>query len=494
MRRVLERILQDNTTSSTANPGCSDSAPYKCYDGSCRASINNCPVLPACSDSKNPYRCADGSCAASNKSCAALTSVCPSGQSSLIRCADGICRQPGTCPAYDGCPVEKPLQCGNGFCASTLAECAGHSDCPATTPFRCANNLCVSDMTQCNMSVRSYVAEDVAITVSPITTTTFSFITEPGTAKTHASIIIPSGALLPPIGTTDTANLSTADLSAIFENKVIEIKPVAQSLLRGLSNPIDDTRIEYTSNVFPLSDANLSFYQTVRSTVFSINATSRADEVPYRFPIYLTIDYEPVSADTTDYCLGQANLTTGTWVCLRSNSVSNGSTTYTFNLTTNGIYAVIFNPERREAALLAATPTWWDQHKGQFFLWGSVTLASVAIFSYIFWRMMRYVAKYRGSKKTMKNFEAQIKELQTQSTDILGQSLRDKVEGIVFVVNPMHEKHEKPDLSTDIKEMEKALSKLEERDKQLETDNESLLNRNRLLEKELGKLKEQFSK
>jgi len=343
-------------------------------------------------------------------------------------------------------------------------------------------------MSQCNISVRSYTAEDMAITISPITTLTFNFIAEPGTTVTHASIVIPSGSLLPPVTSASDNNITT-----VIQNSILEIRPVAQSLLQGLVNQIDETRIDYTSSVFPLSDANLSFYQTVRSTVFSINATNRSDDLPYRFPMYLTIDYEPVSADTTDYCLGQADLTSGTWVCLRSNSVSNGSTTYTFNLTTDGIYAVIFNPERRDAALIAAIPTWWDQHKGQFFLWGSVTLIVLAKLSYAFWRMVRYVAKYRGSKKTMKNFEAKIKELQTQSTDILGQSLRDKVEGIVFVVNPMHEKHEKPDLSADIKEMEKALSKLEERDKQLEADNESLLNRNNLLQKELSKLKEQFS-
>jgi cell division protein FtsB len=342
-------------------------------------------------------------------------------------------------------------------------------------------------MTQCNISVRSYMSEDMSITISPITTTTFNFITEPGTTTTHASLIIPSGTLLPPI---DSAS---GNSSTVAQNSVINIMPVAQSVLTSLLNPIDETRIDYTSDVFSLSDGNLSFYQTVRSSVFSLNSTGRAANMAYRFPIYLTIDYEPVSADNTDYCLGQANLTTGIWNCLRANSVSNGSTSFTFNLTTDGIYAVIFNPERREAALIAAIPTWWDQHKGQFFLWGSVTLISLAIFSYVFWRMMRYVAKYRGSKKTMKNFEAQIKELQTQSTDILGQSLRDKVEGIVFVVNPMHEKHEKPDLSADIKEMEKALTKLEERDKQLEADNQSLLNRNKVLEKELSKLKEQFA-
>jgi cell division protein FtsB len=344
-------------------------------------------------------------------------------------------------------------------------------------------------MTICNMSVRSYAAENIAITISPITTTTFNFITEPGTAVTHATIIIPSGTLLPPV----VNGTSTGSAGSLSSTQILEITPVADSQLQGLINTIDSTRTDYVGTVFPLSDAKLSFYQTVRSSVFRINATGRADNVPYRFPIYLTIDYEPVSTDLTDYCIGQANFTISQWVCLRLNSVSNSTGSATFNLTSDGVYAVIFNPERRDAALIAAIPTWWDQHKGQFFLWGGVSLLAVALFAYVFWRMMRYVAKYRGSKKVIDNINKQINELQQQSTDILGQSLRDKVEGIVFVVNPMHEKHEKPDLSADIKEMEKALTKLDERDKQLEGENENLLNRNKVLEKELSKLKEQFS-
>lgn len=479
-RRILERILEENTT--TVNPGCSNSAPFKCPDGSCRANKDRCPILAACSDPTKPYRCGDGSCAASKKTCVVQTPVCQSG---LHACNDGICRQPGTCPSFDGCPLHKPLQCGNGYCAASVAECAGHSDCPLSTPFRCANNMCVSDMTKCKRSVRTFTSEDVAITVSPITTTKFEFMSEPGTTKTHGSILIPSGALLPPMNSSATVSL---------DSMILEIRPAAQSALEKLNNTIDETRVDYTSDIFPLSDAKLGFYQTVRSAVFSIDAVGRSDSLPYRFPLYLSLDFEAVSGDATDYCLGRANFNTSSWECLRANVISNSTTTFAFNLTLDGTYAVIFNPERREARLIAAIPTWWDQNKGAFFLWGSVTLVSVAIFSYVFWRMMRYVAKYRGSKKTMKKFEEEIKKIQDQDTDILGQSLRDKVEGIVFVVNPMHEKHEKPDLSADIKEMEKALTKLDERDKQLEADNQSLQNRNKILEKELNKLKEQLSK
>jgi len=59
------------------------------------------------------------------------------------RCEDGICR--AICPAYNGCPSDKPLTCANGYCAKDMAECAGESRCPSTKPFRCVNNQCAAE-------------------------------------------------------------------------------------------------------------------------------------------------------------------------------------------------------------------------------------------------------------------------------------------------------------------------------------------------------------
>lgn len=59
----------------------------------------------------------------------------------LNRCEDGICRH--TCPAFDGCPLTKPLKCPNGYCADSYSECSGVGYCKDhATPFRCSDGIC----------------------------------------------------------------------------------------------------------------------------------------------------------------------------------------------------------------------------------------------------------------------------------------------------------------------------------------------------------------
>jgi hypothetical protein len=71
----------------------------------------------------------------------------------LTRCVDGVCRS--TCPSHNGCPLDKPLQCPNGFCAVTIGDCAGESGCPLRTPIRCVDNTCVESIDVCDTPIRS---------------------------------------------------------------------------------------------------------------------------------------------------------------------------------------------------------------------------------------------------------------------------------------------------------------------------------------------------
>jgi len=63
-------------------------------------------------------------------------------------------------------------------------------------------------------------------------------------------------------------------------------------------------------------------------------------------------------------------------------------------------------------------------------------MAFLIVFSYLFWRVNRYVKKYREAKKEMDNYQKYIENLQLQNTEVVGQTLRDKIEGITFVLNP----------------------------------------------------------
>lgn len=70
---VNGRLLQSNTTTNStvkkADPGCATETPNRCYDGSCRADVRNCPLLPGCTDPSAPFRCPHGVCAKDSLSC-----------------------------------------------------------------------------------------------------------------------------------------------------------------------------------------------------------------------------------------------------------------------------------------------------------------------------------------------------------------------------------------------------------------------------------------
>jgi len=60
------------------------------------------------------------------------------------------------------------------------------------------------------------------------------------------------------------------------------------------------------------------------------------------------------------------------------------------------------------------------------------------------------VTKHRKQKKYIQNLEGQISELKTEDTEIMGQTVEDKLDGIQFTVNPMyasyHDKHKQEKL------------------------------------------------
>jgi hypothetical protein len=138
--------------------GCSDSTPFKCFDGSCAVDSNSCPYYPSgCLRSNNlPYLCADGSCALNRGSCPG-SSTCNN-----IRCPSGRCvTSYDQCLTTQNCPVQKPIRCADGSCARYPAHvgsktalefmdsCPAVVTCDSSKPYLCADNTCVDKPTNC---------------------------------------------------------------------------------------------------------------------------------------------------------------------------------------------------------------------------------------------------------------------------------------------------------------------------------------------------------
>lgn len=97
---------------------------------------------------------------------------------------------------------------------------------------------------------------------------------------------------------------------------------------------------------------------------------------------------------------------------------------------------MIFNPVPDDDNLKGEKCGWFCENK-MTLVWILISILCFGVVgSFIFWRISRYMSKYRVAKKQMDNYREQISELEQASTDIKGQSLKDKIEGISFTVNP----------------------------------------------------------
>ena len=123
---------------------CPNSLPIKCFDNSCRATIDECPEYHSCGINK--VNCPDGTCAKNFDECNTIV-TCDSSRPFL--CYDSSCRaQLEDCPIPPSCG-NKNVQCPNGSCATSRQYCKFFSACEAKTPIRCEMNICTDDLNNC---------------------------------------------------------------------------------------------------------------------------------------------------------------------------------------------------------------------------------------------------------------------------------------------------------------------------------------------------------
>lgn len=425
-KKTSRRLLVDLGAEET-------SGNVVCSDGSFRKSVEGCAVIPSCPP--GTVRCNSSECVEDQKYCKESNELLLPCAAGTERCLDGICRS--QCLLFQGCPAERSFHCGNGFCAANQGECAGDSICQEGY-FRCINNTCVNDPRLCAVPLRNYLSELLKVTVSPLMTSTVDFIPQGTTGIRLATLTIPAGALLPL-----TMNNATNDSSSMPQLGLL-INPVAHSQVSDLSSTIDETKSEYVDSIFPYHSGSIFFHQTVRSPIINLTAINRGQDA-YKFQLVLDISADVLvnSTKASDYCLATIDGYTKTWSCVNRtllNADDRTSSTFSYSVPQDGVYAVVFNPAREEAEVAPEGCGWFCQNKMTIlYVMIAVIIASL-VGSYAIWRISRYVNKYREAKKQMANFREQISEMEKAKTDIVGQTLRDKIEGISFTTNPAFRK------------------------------------------------------
>ena len=403
-----------------------------CSDGSFRTKAESCVIIPSCQPGQ--YRCNSSACVDRIQDCPAselLISACASGS---VRCLDGICRE--KCLEYQGCPFEKNYHCGNGLCAKNEGECAGDSVCQ-TGSFRCIDNRCVDDARSCSTPLRNYLAENLKITVSPLMTTSINFIQQGTSSIKLATLTLPAGALLPNQQNITNSSFNLAGLGLMID-------PVAHSKIINYTTAIDPTRVSYVEKIFPYNAGYIGFHQTVRAPIVSLQTINRPADA-YKFPLLLEISADVLTNTNKaeDYCLATINNYTTNWECVSRQLLNSDDVTsnkFAYPVPQDGIYTVVFSPEEKIEASSAEGCGWFCQNKWTILYVFIAIIVAGLIGSYVIWRISRYVNKYKAAKKQMANFREQINEMEKAKTDVLGQTLRDKIEGISFTTNPAFRK------------------------------------------------------
>jgi hypothetical protein len=398
---------------------------------------------------------------------------------STSRCEDGLCRT--TCLAFNGCPLSKPLLCPDGFCAVNLGECSGESSCDNDKPFRCADGTCAANFLQCSRAIRTFKPADIEISVSPYSSQVVDFIHSNDSFISYATLTIPSGAFS-----------SNAQYTGYF------IKPVPDSTLSGLRSTLLVGSEIKAQKLFPLVQNQLSFHQAVRSAAVNLTVDTSSNST-YKFALLLTITYDAPSQSVgvSDYCLGI--VFNGSWTCASRNYTTYDAETNTlsFLIPKDGVYAIIYNPLPAPQAVLQDDCTSWACKNKLATL--AIAIGSAIVFcivAYYMHRIYRYQVKYRETKVTLANYKEKIAELQTTKTNVYGQTLRDKVEGISFVANPLYEKYLQETIQNQesrYTELEMALEKKKVEDKEFESTHKKLSSENRILSQELQKMKNQLA-
>lgn len=424
--KSVSRILENNPFKSNRlldnveikiDIGCSQNKPVLCQNGLCVNSSSDCSTIPSCKNPSLPYRCKSGVCVKDETSCNQHDSLLPLCEGNSTRCPDGICRQ--ICIGFNGCPE---YHCGNGYCAKSLGECAGDSVCPLNKPFRCLNNTCVRQLNECSIRKRDVAQDPMILTLSVYQSDVKEFLFDKETNQKYGKLKIPAGALKS--NGTDIMGLT--------------LRSIPQSEVSFMKTYYDEEMYEYVSKVFPLNDGYLEFHNSIRSAIVELS-TLDSTENNYRFPIVLELasDFISNSNKTKDYCL--ATIKNNAFECitrdlLESDTYSNESFAYPINK--NGIYTIIYNPAKDVQNSEERCDFLCKNKNTIIIVCISLFVASI-IFIFIVWRVSRYMSKYRQAKKQIENYKEQIIELQNNSTDVVGQTVRDKLEGISFTQNPL---------------------------------------------------------
>lgn len=503
---------------------CDKENEVTCYDGSCRMSHEDCPIYEGCNYLTYPYKCPNGNCVENSNLCEKTiidieyeecikggegeegkekedkptkkcihNRICEKGET---LCQDGICRK--ECPNFNGCPFDKPLLCSTGKCVKDEDECAGESNCASiSAPFKCIDGSCKSSIKECSSPLKGFGSTNIKLS-SFLNFDITSDIVLGENNLPIATVYIPTNAL------------GTKSDHSDIEGQ-IHFKSVPQNILRDTIAHYDITRKEDVQKVFPYGDPNSSntlvYEYSVLSTVVEVKLVDDSTIIKNNLLLTLMYDFPEITNSTSqntedvlfkdldgleDVCLGK--LSGNEWKCVEEIPEVKKTDRYYLQCAIKepGIYAVILSPVTNNKLLTV---------KEYFFIKyikaiGIIILIAVIVISlgtYIFYRQYRYRGKYKEARNEAEIYAKEMEELSNASASVLGQTIGDAKEGIVFTDNPAFKKVKNEELSKRVLELERIYYQTAKNLRTVEKNNTALQERLNQLKKdyeEVVRLKE----
>ena len=470
---------------------------YLCIDGTCRKDKHECPLYQGCTTLSKPYKCPDGSCADSQEKCN-FTSIFINCENDTILCQDGLCRK--ECPEFNGCPNEKPLMCSNGHCVSSLAECSGYSSCiSSTNPFRCADGSCVKKLSDCKSPLREFGTTNIILMTYP-------------NIETKVPIVIGESNM-------QIAILKVPSYTFFSGSNSIETEVYIQSIPKSKYNDTysvyNETRNDDVLLVYPYSNNNgnykLDYEYTILSTV--LNITVANENIIWNNKLILTLLYDfpykhegitnikyynkrknkiysnmPLDS-LNDICLGKLEENERLWKCVELSQEAKSYTNLQLKASINssGIYAVILNP-KPNLNILPIEYNFYLKYLLPISLLIIFIITVLLIICYVFSRIYRYRRKYKATKVAYESTKIEYNHV--NNSHIVGETIGDQEEGVVWTQNPTYRKAKYEGSSENSKNLEERRDKLIKRLKALEKNNKTLQERTDDIKEEIKRLKD----
>ncbi|KAK8813399.1 hypothetical protein WA158_002991 [Blastocystis sp. Blastoise] len=153
-------------SSLCSEPLCPMFKPYKCISGLCVSSKEECTSNDNCNNDQfsgwchNTLICYSKDSSKNNIDIYHSSCDWTCNTNGYIRCLDGTCRQSiEDCPLSNGCSSSKPKSCYNGECIKEDEECSPLCVAPYK---QCENGLCMISTFYCPYSSYSFIPEDTS--------------------------------------------------------------------------------------------------------------------------------------------------------------------------------------------------------------------------------------------------------------------------------------------------------------------------------------------